>query len=270
MTELITMHTHSTFCGHAHDSLESMVEAAVRAGVSVMAATEHFPMSDVFDSAHHASMRAENLEAYKAEVHRLQQAHPEITLLLGCELDYLGPEEDRSITLSDLEDFDIVLGSVHFLGTWLLNSTRFEHLWREADADAVWLQYIDRWCEAAQSSMPFTVMAHPDVIKKFRYYPSFDLAPHYERMAQAAAAGGRMIEVNTSGKFCPCAQYYPAPELLQAFCRAGVACTVGTDAHRAGHVARDIEAAYDYMRAAGYKCVTVPRAHGAYEEIPLS
>ena len=42
MTDLITLHTHSTFCGHAKDPLAAMVDAASRAGVRVMAATEHY------------------------------------------------------------------------------------------------------------------------------------------------------------------------------------------------------------------------------------
>ena len=34
MTELITMHTHSTFCNHAKDPLGDMVQAAVDAGAA--------------------------------------------------------------------------------------------------------------------------------------------------------------------------------------------------------------------------------------------
>ena len=58
-------------------------------------------------------------------------------------------------------------------------------------------------------------MSHPDLAKKFGYYPSYDLAPLYEEMAEAARAGERMVEVNTSGGYYACAEMFPAPALLQ-------------------------------------------------------
>ena len=64
--------------------------------------------------------------------------------------------------------------------------------------------------------------------------------------------------MNTSGAYAECAEYYPSPSLLQAFCAEGVACTVGTDAHCKEDIARDIDRAYDYMRAAGYTQLAVP------------
>ena len=246
-----------------------MVQAAVDAGVSVMAVTEHYPISDSIDSTRYASMRMERLPEYIAAVRQQQELHPEITLLLGCELDWLGPEEDRHLDFSTFEEFDIILGSVHFIDRWLFNSSKFKERWDREDVDQLWLTYLSRWCEAAASNWPFTVMAHPDVIKKFGFYPSFDLAPHYREMAEAAAAGGRMVEVNTSGKFNPCGQYYPAPELLAEFRRAGVRCTVGTDAHSCANIARDILGAYRYMAEAGYTEVTVPLPGGDTRAIPL-
>lgn len=267
--ELITLHTHSTFCDHAKDSLSDMVQAAVDAGVSVMAATEHFPISDTIDSTRYASMRMERLPEYIAAVREQQALHPELELLLGCELDWFGPDEDRNLDLSRFEEFDIVLGSVHFIDRWLFNSSKFKERWEREDIDELWLRYFDLWCDAAASSWPFDVMSHPDVIKKFAYYPSFDLAPHYARMAEAAAAGGRMIEVNTSGKFNPCGEYYPAPDLLAEFRKAGVPCTVGTDAHNRANIARDIRGAYEYMARAGYTEVTVPLRNRGRRTISL-
>lgn len=258
MTDLVTMHTHSTFCGHAKDALSDVVDAAREAGVRVMAATEHYPVGDKIDPAGHSSMRAELLEDYCAAVLAERDRVPDMEVLLGCELDWLGDDEERGLRPEDFDRFDIVLGSVHFVDGWLINGSRHAQRWETADVDAAWLRYIELWCEAAASDAPFTVMSHPDVVKKFAHYPSFDLAPHYERMAEAAAAGGRMIEVNTSGLFAPCEQMYPAPDLLSAFARAGVPCTVGTDAHKAAHAARGVQEAYDLMRAAGYRKLAVP------------
>lgn len=258
MTELVAMHTHSSFCGHARDPLADMVAAAQAAGVRVMAATEHYPIPDALDPTGHSSMSADRLEDYCAAVVEQRAAHPAMELLLGCELDWLGPCETRDLDAAAFECFDIVLGSVHFIDGWLINSRRTAARWNEINVDEVWKRYIDAWCAAAASDAPFTVMAHPDVVKKFGHRPSFDLDPWYDRMVEAARAGGRMIEVNTSGAYAPCAEMYPSCDLLARFARAGIPCTVGTDAHEAAHVARGICEAYGYMYKAGYRKLAVP------------
>ena len=262
MTRLITMHTHSSFCNHATDPLPAMVDAARAAGISAMACTEHYPIPDELDPTKHSTMPAERLPRYIEAVREQQRLHDDIDILLGCELDWLGMPDPRGISAADFEQFDIMLGSVHFVDGVLVNGSRSRAMWEKSDVDAVWLRYIDLWCDAARSDLPFTVMAHPDVVKRLGYRPSFDLEPHYERMAQAAAEGGRMIEVNTSGLYHECAELYPAPGLLRAFRRAGVAATVGTDAHAAKHIARGIGEAYDALRAAGYTRLAVPQRGG--------
>ncbi len=119
MTELITMHTHSTFCNHAKDPLDGMVQAAVDAGIAHMAATEHYPIPDELDPSKRSTMPIERLGAYIDAV-REQQKRDDIDVLLGCELDWLGEDETRSLHASDFDQFDIVLGSVHFVDRWLM------------------------------------------------------------------------------------------------------------------------------------------------------
>ena len=112
-------------------------------------------------------------------------------------------------------------------------------------------------------------MSHPDLAKKFAYYPTYDVAPLYEQAAEACAAAGRMVEVNTAGAVKRCAEMYPTLKLLSAFHRAGVPCTVGTDAHNPVDVAFGIREAYELMARAGYDCVTIPLAHGERRELPI-
>ena len=82
--------------------------------------------------------------------------------------------------------------------------------------------------------------------------------PEYQNVAEAVSATSGVVGTAPSGAYAECAEYYPSPSLLQAFRAEGVACTVGTDAHCKEHIARDIERAYDYMRAAGYTQLAVP------------
>ena len=267
--ELVTTHTHTCFTNHGEGTVEELVSAACAAGVSTIAVTEHYPLSEAFDPTHYVSMDAGRVGEYLAAIEAARKAHPEIEVIAGCELDWLGDDEDRDLSPEDFAPFGVVLGSVHFVDRWPFDDPAQRGRWDEVGADAIWRRYFEVWCEAVSSDAPFTVMAHPDLAKKFGFLPSFDPQPLYEQAAEACAAAGRMVEVNTSGLHYACKEMFPAPALLAAFRRAGVPCTVGTDAHRPAHVARGIEQAYKLMAQAGYRTVTVPTADGDRREVTI-
>ena len=270
-TPLVNTHCHSRLCGHGEGALSAYVDEARRKGLAVLAFTEHFPLTSRFDPDTYLSVPADAWEGYKASVRALGDAADDIDILLGCELDYLGDLEDRTLTPEEFADFDLVLGSVHFIDGWAFDDPAKRDRWEEPGApDEIWRRYYELWCAAvSDKDAPYQVMAHPDLPKKFAYYPTFDLEPLYAAAAEAAAAAGRMIEVNTSGAYYACQEMFPAPALLSAFCKAGVPATVGTDAHVPANVDRGIAEAYDLLRAAGYRKVTVPGADGERRELEL-
>ncbi|MCL1796998.1 MAG: histidinol-phosphatase HisJ family protein [Eggerthellaceae bacterium] len=260
--ELINTHTHTVLSGHGEGSIEEVVYAALRAGITTLAITEHYPLTKRFDPLGVLSMYADEVDEYCDTILRLRDENPDMELLLGCELDWLGKGEDRD--LQEIYDgrFDIVLGSVHLLDGWPFDAPSSQGRWEELGADTVWKDYFETWCQAVLSDMPYTVMAHPDLAKKFAYYPSFDLSKLYQEAAEACRVAGRLVEVNTSGAYCPCQEIYPAPALLREFCRAGVGCTIGTDAHHPDNIVRGLAQGYKLLYECGYRELTVPTQSG--------
>lgn len=268
--ELITLHTHTNFTGHGEGSVEGLVSAAEAAGISTIAVTEHFPLSKAVDPTNYVSMSESRLGEYLADIKAAAAKHPKLCVLPGCELDWLGDDEDRDMSSYDFSPFVQILGSVHYVDLWPFDDPAQRGRWQEVGADDIWRRYFEVWCQAVTcATAPFTTMAHPDLVKKFGYKPSFDPQSLYDDAAEACAASGRMIEVNTSGKWYACEEMFPAPALLETFCKAGVPCTVGTDAHCYENVARGIEDAYRLMYEAGYRAVTCLTASGDRREIAL-
>ncbi len=269
--ELVNTHCHSKYCGHGAGEVADYAGNARDAGLTTLAFTEHYPLTPAFDPDEYLSVLPQDMPAYVAAVREAQAAFPDMDVLLGIELDYLGAHEDRDDWQAGLDEFDLVLGSVHFVDAWPFDDPAQRGAWDEPGApDRIWRRYVDLWCDAASdTSLRFDVMSHPDLAKKFGYYPSFDLAPLYRRMADAANAGGRMVEVNTSGSYYACKEMFPAPALLAEFRRAEVPMTIGTDAHDPAHVARDIDKAYKAAHEAGYRQVTVPAKGRERRAIPL-
>ncbi len=268
--ELVTTHTHTNYTGHGHGTVADLSDAAAAAGVSTLAVTEHFPLSKEMDPTNEISMAWDALPQYLGDIAAAGLAHPEMQVIAGCEVDWLGAQEDRDFTTCDFSLYGIVLGSVHFVDGWAFDDPAEEMKWHEVGANEVWRRYFEIWCEAAScKEAPFTVMAHPDLVKKFGYRPSYDLTATYDACAEAVQATGRMIELNTSGATYPCIEMFPAPAMLATFCRAGIPCTIGSDAHDPSVVVRNIKEGYKVLYDAGYRCITVPTPDGDRREIPL-
>ncbi len=268
-TELVNTHCHCGYCPHAEGAIADYARIAHDAGLTTLAFTDHYPLTKKFDPRDYLSVT--DMDAYRADIMEVRAAYPDMEVLYGIELDYLGAFEDRALTQAMLDEFDIVLGSVHFVDEWPFDDPAQRGIWDEPGApDRIWRRYVDLWCEmAADTSLRFDVLSHPDLAKKFAYYPTFDLAPLYRMMAEAAREGGRLVEVNTSGSYYACKEIFPAPALLAEFARAGVPCTLGTDAHEPANVTRDIRKGYDLMRQAGYQHITVPTAGRGRREVAL-
>jgi histidinol-phosphatase (PHP family) len=218
-------------------------------------------------------MPACDLEDYLVEVDFARQRFTEIRLVTGLEADYLaGREAETAAAIASARERSdgpsVVLGSVHFIGDWAFDDPHHVEEWDHRDVDATWRSYFGLWCDAARTGM-FDVMSHPDLVKKFGHFPSFDTRELYAEAAAAAAESGVRIEVSTAGLRKPVGELYPGHELLVAFAREGVAATTGADAHEPAEVGYRLDVAYDALAQAGYESVSFPDGYGGWEELAL-
>lgn len=253
---MIDLHVHTERCRHASGSPLEFVAAAEAVGVSVLAFTDHLPMLDGSETDY--AMSWTELPDYVSDVEMLKarEARPEV--LLGIEADW-SPEHAPLLheTLGSYE-FDVVLGSVHFIDGWAFDDPALTGRYAEWDIGSLWMRYFSELADAARSGL-FDVIAHPDLIKKFKYLPSFDPQGLYDEAAAAFAEAGVAVEVNTAGLRKPIGELYPAEAFLRACHKAGVPATTGSDAHRPEEVGMAFDRARDALAAAGYESVVTFR-----------
>jgi len=173
----------------AETTIEQVVaycERATAAGVTEIALTEHlFRFTQARDRlggfwddlppealrpgmseywAHHARV---DLDAY-VEVVEAAKAEG-LPVVLGLEVDYY---QDRMDDVADLlagYPFDVLLGSVHWLGAWrfdVLSDPLVLAEWGTRAVDAVWDEYT-RAMEELGASGVCDVFAHPDLVKVY-------------------------------------------------------------------------------------------------------
>ncbi|MGI8759149.1 MAG: PHP domain-containing protein [Acidimicrobiales bacterium] len=269
------------------EQVAAYCEVASAAGVTEIALTEHlfrFRQADAllggWWDAHGdaalgpamaewwASEQGADLDQYVEVVLAAKEAG--LPVVLGLEVDHYAGRMHQVAELLAGYPFDVLLGSVHWIGAWGLDNlgvAPFVDRWDVETIDSVWDAYTADLEELADSGV-CDVLAHPDLCKITGRRPAVPDEFH-SRMAEAAARSGMAAEVSSAGWRKPVGEAYPAPELLARFRAAGVAVTTASDAHRLSHVAERRDDLADLLAAAGYDTLAAYRARQA-RPVPIS
>jgi len=265
---VIDQHLHTSRCGHATGTIAQYVEAARDRGIETICFTDHLPMPAPYPQ--HYTMAADELPSYVSDVRAAALVSaaaggPEV--LCGIEADWLPDAVPYVEQALAAHDFDLVLGSVHFLGDWAFDDPDLVARYDSWHADVLWQRYFEEVAAAAGSGL-YDVIAHPDLVKKFGSRPESDPGAWYEQAAEAMRASGCAVEVNSAGLRKPVREIYPSLGLLTACRRRGVPATMGSDAHSPKEVGEGLPAARELLLQAGYSSVLVFR-HRIAEEVAL-
>lgn len=112
-------HTHTTF-SHGKGSIEDNVKAAISAGLSAVAITDH--------GCGHLTygVKRKNLPVMRREVDRLKSLYPQIEIYLGIEANITWAGSGLDVRPEELQYFDFIIGGYHYgirrgycAGNWL-------------------------------------------------------------------------------------------------------------------------------------------------------
>lgn len=227
--------------------VERYVEAAAARGVTELGFTEHLyrcveaapvlgrfwereERSDL--AAHTARMVAADqtlsLERYVDVVLAARDAG--LPVRLGLEVDFFPETIDAVVELLAPYPWDFLIGSVHWVGGWAIDSSGAAHEFARRGVDRAWEEYFAVEAALARSGA-VDVLAHVDVCKKFGYRPAAEPAHLYREVVEAAASSGTAVEVSSQGLRKPAGEVYPSPGFLRLFAEAGVPVTLASDGH---------------------------------------
>jgi histidinol-phosphatase (PHP family) len=218
-------------------------------------------------AAYWAEHARADLDAYVTAVTEAKAAG--LPVVLGLEVDYYPGRMDKVAALLEGYPFDVLLGSVHWLGAWGFDY--FEHPvvaaeWDSRAIETVWDEYTTA-VEELVASGTVDVLAHPDLCKVTGRRPSPPDEFH-DRMAEAAARSGLVAEVSSAGWRKPAGEAYPAPALLARFQARGVPVTTASDAHEISTVGYRMADLRALLEGAGYDSLRAFRNRQGYE-VPL-
>jgi histidinol-phosphatase (PHP family) len=247
-------HVHTFRCGHAGGDSRDFVRRAIERGLSEMAFTDHVPLyflpPDQRDPAF--AMREDQFDDYLSEVAALQREFEgSIPIRLGLEADYAEGAEEELERWLHRADWDLVLGSVHWVaGDWIDSPASAARRFEREGTRALYAEYYRLLAKAAATGL-FDVLTHFDLPKKHGHRPSAPLERAEDVAITAAVDSGCAVEISSAGLRKPAAEAYPEPRLLTKIVAAGVPVTFSSDAHAPAEVGWGYEKTLELARACG-------------------
>lgn len=119
-----------------------------------------------------------------------------IKVSFGLEVCYQSKDEELIRKLVDIFDWDFLVGSVHAIDYVMYDSKwSKDELWNKLDHDYIYKKYYEEVFSLVKSDI-FTQLGHPDTIKMFNYYPTYDLTDTYNKLAQLLNKHHMKVENN--------------------------------------------------------------------------
>ena len=235
------LHTHTRY-SHGKSTAREMFAAGQERGIALHGFSEHSPRPDGYDyPREYRTQLMRGYPDYVREVLELKEQYP-CHVLLGMEVDWMEAESDFIQKAIHAYDFDYLIGSVHFVGTWGYDFSADD--WADLSFEQRAAHYTSYFHALAgmASSRLFNIAAHPDLIKIF----SLDSFRHWltrhngldlvRDSLVAIRDAGMSMEISSAGLRKPCREIYPGPEIMRLAADLRVPVVFGSDAHQAAEM----------------------------------
>ena len=250
------LHTHSQY-DDGKDAIDEIVQKAQERGFTILGFSGHG-----YYAKDDSSMTPEKTKQYIQDVRQAQQQAPN-----GLKI-YLGIEEDSMAPIENVEDFDYVIGSVHYLehnGKIYpidYSQEQFDEMLKEGyqnDINALAKDYYLAIERQAQNPN-IQIIGHLDLIAKYnedQSYYCFDdpkILSYAKVAIEQLVKAGKIFEMNSGAmargyRNSP----YPSIELLKLIYEANGKILINTDCHHKEYLDYGMQICLDLAKQIGFK-----------------
>lgn len=243
---MIDYHMHTDYTEDAEGKVEDYCKIADKKGIEEIAFTNHFiiinknkPRWTIMPGE--IAKHLKDIESAKKKFN--------VKIKTGLEVDYWKARNKEIDDVLSNHQFDFLLGSVHYIGDYLIGGTKEEasEFFKNKSMIEIYEAYFARVVETIESQL-FDVIAHPDYIRKnivkcFGKELSFEeYRKSAEKVIEALIDNKVGIEVNSSGYFHGLGDSFPTSDFLKTCLESGVkVITIGSDSHRPSTVGSNLK-----------------------------
>jgi len=254
---LFDYHVHSEFSVDCKIPISAMCRAAIAAGVTEIAITDHIDHEPADPGTGY--YRA---EAYFQSIERARvEFGDQLVVLAGAEVDFNRRIANQVERFLSQHDYDFVIGSVHYgKGGEII----FPEFFAGKSLESVFLPYFDE-IEAAVDTGLFDTLGHLDLPKRYapRTHRAYDPLAFKDRLQPIFAKLIKQnisFEINTSGIRQAPKTSMPGPAIVRWYVEAGgQLITTGTDSHAPQTVGAVLLTTLDMLELCGIESISTFR-----------
>ena len=250
---LVDYHTHTKFSADSDEPMENQVKAAIAAGLSQIAFTEH----EDYNPDDMTAFFYKHTD-YLQELNRCRELYGDkIILRAGIEISEPHRYPERAQAVLSQFSWDFVLGSLHWLTPWINTFEpaffTYRGNWRESFRD-----YFVELAELAKHG-DFDILAHLDYPSRYGLnffgddYEITEYETEIREVLKNLIARGKGTEINTSllrrGRKDP----NPPQAVINWYKEmGGEILTIGSDSHATKDTGAHLHIALQMARTAGF------------------
>ncbi len=252
-TMILDFHIHSNTSSDNKMTIREAYEAAVSAGLKHICITNHHEPFEVKNGEYKQSMTDQELENTKKQICELKK-DGRVKIWFGVEMSYTEEEEEDIREYLAKNDFDFVLGSVHYNAGYVMADSRTREKLKNADHNAIRQEYFKNLKKAIKSKL-FDVISHLDIYKRaISEVPFSEEKYEWIDVADNLLHCGVGFEINTSHSHKITDGTYPRREVIELLVRKGLKkITIGSDAHTPQDIGRNITKIEELLKSLGIK-----------------
>lgn len=241
---MIDNHIHSYFSPDSTEKPENIISAAVKAGLSGIAITDHLEVGH------------ENLSYPLEEYFRVWNAarvNAPIDIKIGIEVGYDPLYIDEISSIVNAYPFEHIISSIHHIrGIDPYSNTDFYYSFPK---DELYEKYLQAVSESLDAPYAIHAVGHIGYIERYAPYsdPSMNYLSHKKTIDEIIAkliAKNIALEFNTNAS----SFFQPRADFIKAYLNAGGNNIIlSSDAHTVDHIAQHFNDAKDFLQGLGYK-----------------
>lgn len=255
-----------TFCSHAEDTLEKVVERYIELGFDWICLTEHMPAANMSflpveeaEAGFDVVSSQRRFEQYFQEARRLADLHKDrIDILVGFETDvYSGYEDALARHIARFKP-DMIVGSVHHVHDVLFDATARDY--RRAvevsgGIEALYCDYFDAQLELIETFQP-AVVGHFDLIRihDADYPERWEVSAIRDRALrnlERIKSLGLILDLNVRALAKGAAEPYISAPWLDFAIQERIAIVPGDDSHGVASVGNCLDEGISQLVARG-------------------
>ncbi|GKX31078.1 histidinol-phosphatase [Vallitalea longa] len=197
---MIDMHVHLERGPYTKEWLMELVSNAVKRDIDALYLLEHSFRFVEFRNIYGTIIEHEDYGTYQSEwlsnrmqleltdykdfITKMREYEFPIEVRFGLEICYFPDKEEEIKKCISNFDWDFLTGSIHWIDGWGFDHEKTKENWRKCNIDKVYERYYKLMIQLVESRI-FNILAHPDSIKCFDYYPTIKLTNVYIQLAKA-------------------------------------------------------------------------------------